>query len=135
MDLDILMSLFVSAEFLAVVKNFEMVRKSWLRTEMELKNYKELLVKSDVAKAALEIKLKHARNQLDVEMKKRHKIEVDYQYLVRFSSYQGVWRGEVQLVAWEVCFQLILGGLKFSSHLWRSPGVGSRFSLYQKVGG
>ncbi|XP_037533602.1 rac GTPase-activating protein 1 [Nematolebias whitei] len=70
-------------EFLEVVKNFEVVRKSWLRTEMELKNYKELLVKSDVAKAALEIKLKHARNQLDVEMKKRHKIEVDYQYLTR----------------------------------------------------
>lgn len=73
----------VPAEFLDVVKNFEAVRKSWLRAELELKKYKELLVKSDVAKAALEIKLKHARNQLDVEMKKRHKIEADYQYLVR----------------------------------------------------
>ncbi|XP_047232206.1 rac GTPase-activating protein 1 isoform X2 [Girardinichthys multiradiatus] len=68
-------------DFLDVVKNFESVRKSWLRAELELKKYKELLVKSDVAKAALEIKLKHARNQLDVEMKKRHKIEADYQYL------------------------------------------------------
>ncbi|XP_024858810.1 rac GTPase-activating protein 1 [Kryptolebias marmoratus] len=73
----------VEREFLEVVKNFEVVRKSWLRAEVELKNYKELLVKSDVAKAALEIKLKHARNQLDVEMKKRHKIEADYQYLTR----------------------------------------------------
>lgn len=65
------------------MKNFEAVRKSWQRTEVELKNYKELLVKSDVAKAALEIQLKHARNQLDLEMKKRHKIEADYEYLVR----------------------------------------------------
>lgn len=65
-----------------VVKNFETVRKQWLHAELELKKYKELLVKSDVAKAALEVKLKHARNQLDVEMKKRYKIEGDYQYLV-----------------------------------------------------
>ncbi|XP_072229814.1 rac GTPase-activating protein 1 [Leuresthes tenuis] len=70
-------------EFAEVVKNFEMARKTWLRAELELKKYKELLVKSDVAKAALEVKLKHARNQLDVEMKKRHKIEADYQYLKR----------------------------------------------------
>ncbi|MEQ2287602.1 hypothetical protein AMECASPLE_014310 [Ameca splendens] len=76
-------SMAVEREFLDVVKNFESARKSWLRAELELKKYKELLVKSDVAKAALEIKLKHARNQLDVEMKKRHKIEADYQYLKR----------------------------------------------------
>ncbi|MEQ2187739.1 hypothetical protein GOODEAATRI_007708, partial [Goodea atripinnis] len=76
-------SMAVEREFLDVVKNFESMRKSWLRAELELKKYKELLVKSDVAKAALEIKLKHARNQLDVEMKKRHKIEADYQYLKR----------------------------------------------------
>lgn len=65
-----------------MLKNFEAVRKKWLHSELELKKYKELLVKSDVAKAALEVKLKHARNQLDVEMKKRHKVESDYQYLV-----------------------------------------------------
>nr|XP_046232864.1 rac GTPase-activating protein 1 isoform X2 [Scatophagus argus] len=68
-------------EMVEIVKNFETVRKRWLHAELELKKYKELLVKSDVAKAALEVKLKHARNQLDVEMKKRYKIEGDYQYL------------------------------------------------------
>lgn len=73
----------VLSEMIEVVKNFETVRKQWLHAEIELKKYKELLVKSDVAKAALEVKLKHARNQLDVEMKKRYKIEGDYQYLVR----------------------------------------------------
>uniref|UniRef100_A0A8D3ANI4 Rac GTPase-activating protein 1-like n=1 Tax=Scophthalmus maximus TaxID=52904 RepID=A0A8D3ANI4_SCOMX len=70
-------------EFVEVVRSFESVRKRWMHAELELKNYKELLVKSDVAKAALEVKLKHARNQLDVEMKKRYKIEADYQYLQR----------------------------------------------------
>ncbi|XP_076743888.1 rac GTPase-activating protein 1 isoform X2 [Maylandia zebra] len=68
-------------ETIELVKNFEEVRKKWLHAELELKKYKELLVKSDVAKAALEVKLKHARNQLDVEMKKRYKVEADYQYL------------------------------------------------------
>ncbi|XP_075891292.1 rac GTPase-activating protein 1 [Nelusetta ayraudi] len=70
-------------EMVEVVKNFETVRKRWLHAELELKKYKELLVKSDVAKAALEVKLKHVRNQLDVEMKKRIKVEGDYQYLQR----------------------------------------------------
>lgn len=70
------------SEMIEVVKSYETVRKQWLHSEVELKKYKELLVKSDVAKAALEVKLKHARNQLDVEMKKRYKIEGDYQYLV-----------------------------------------------------
>uniref|UniRef100_A0A3P8UKP2 Si:ch1073-416j23.1 n=1 Tax=Cynoglossus semilaevis TaxID=244447 RepID=A0A3P8UKP2_CYNSE len=63
------------SEMLEVVRTFEAVRKRWLHAELELKKYKELLVKSDVAKAALEVKLKHARNQLDVEMKKRYKVE------------------------------------------------------------
>lgn len=73
----------VISEIVEVVKNFEATRKKWLHAELELKKYKELLVKSDVAKAALEVKLKHARNQVDVEIKKRYKVEADYQYLVR----------------------------------------------------
>ncbi|XP_062298283.1 rac GTPase-activating protein 1 [Scomber scombrus] len=70
-------------EFIEVVKKFESFRKKWLHAELELKKYKELLVKSDVAKAALEVKLKHARNQLDLEMKKRYRVEADYHYLQR----------------------------------------------------
>ncbi|XP_026127835.1 rac GTPase-activating protein 1 isoform X1 [Carassius auratus] len=70
-------------EFIEVVRNFEVARKKWLHAELELKKQKELLVKSDVARAALEVKLKHARNQLDVEIKKRYKAEADYQCLER----------------------------------------------------
>ncbi|RXM29513.1 Rac GTPase-activating protein 1 [Acipenser ruthenus] len=35
----------------------------------------------DLDKSALEVKLKHARNQVDVEMKKRHRAETDFQHL------------------------------------------------------
>ncbi|XP_067301077.1 rac GTPase-activating protein 1 isoform X2 [Pseudorasbora parva] len=70
-------------EFIELVKNFEAARKKWLHAELELKKQKELLVKSDVARSALEVKLKHARNQLDVEIKKRYKAEADYQCLER----------------------------------------------------
>ncbi|XP_068574294.1 rac GTPase-activating protein 1 [Cebidichthys violaceus] len=76
-------SMSTERELLQVVKNLETVRKQWLHAELELKKYKELLVKSDVSKAALEVKLKHARNQLDVEMRKRYKMEGDYHYLQR----------------------------------------------------
>lgn len=72
--------------FVEVVKSFEATRKKCVHTELELKKYKELLVKSDVAKAALEVKLKHARNQVDVEIKKRYKVEADYQYLVSWAA-------------------------------------------------
>ncbi|XP_061665880.1 rac GTPase-activating protein 1 isoform X2 [Syngnathoides biaculeatus] len=73
----------VELEFIEVLRNVESIRKRWLHAETELKKYKELLVKSDVAKAGLEVKLKHARNQLDVEMRKRYKMEGDFQYLQR----------------------------------------------------
>ncbi|KAF7647526.1 hypothetical protein LDENG_00171280 [Lucifuga dentata] len=66
-----------------LLRSMEACRKRWLQAELDLKRFKELLVKSDVSKAALEVKLKHARNQLDVEMKKRYKTEADYQYLQR----------------------------------------------------
>uniref|UniRef100_A0A8C1LMY6 Si:ch1073-416j23.1 n=1 Tax=Cyprinus carpio TaxID=7962 RepID=A0A8C1LMY6_CYPCA len=59
--------------------DFEAAQKKWLHAELELK--KELLVKSDVAQAALEVKLRHTQNQLNVEIKKRYKAEADYQCL------------------------------------------------------
>uniref|UniRef100_A0A673GNY8 Si:ch1073-416j23.1 n=1 Tax=Sinocyclocheilus rhinocerous TaxID=307959 RepID=A0A673GNY8_9TELE len=69
------------AELIEVARNIEAAQKKWLHAELKLKKQKELLVKSDVARAALEVKLKHARNQLDMEIKKRYKAEADYQCL------------------------------------------------------
>lgn len=70
-------------EFLEVVKSFEAMRRRCCAAESELKKYKEMLVKSDVAKAALDVQLKHVRNQLDLEMQKRLRVERDFQYLQR----------------------------------------------------
>ncbi|XP_023677654.2 rac GTPase-activating protein 1 isoform X1 [Paramormyrops kingsleyae] len=70
-------------EIIQIVVTYEDVRKKWLQAELELKRHKDLLVKADVARASLEVKLKHARNQVDVEIKKRYKAEADYQYLER----------------------------------------------------
>ncbi|XP_072291574.1 rac GTPase-activating protein 1 [Eucyclogobius newberryi] len=70
-------------EFMEMAKSFDAMRRRFATAESELKKYKELLVKSDVAKAALEVKLKHVRNQLDLEMQKRLRVERDFQYLQR----------------------------------------------------
>lgn len=69
-----------------MARNFEVTRMKWLHAEMELKKCRELLLKSDVVRSALEVQLKHARNQVDVEIKKRHKAEADYQYLVIYTQ-------------------------------------------------
>ncbi|KAL2081030.1 hypothetical protein ACEWY4_022883 [Coilia grayii] len=69
--------------FLQVARDYEAARMKWLHAELELKKCRELLSKSDLVRSALEVQLKHARNQVDVEIKKRHKAETDHEYLVR----------------------------------------------------
>ncbi|CAB1346639.1 unnamed protein product [Coregonus sp. 'balchen'] len=44
-------------------ENYDATKKKWLHAELELKRHKELLVKSDIAQVALEVKLKQCRNQ------------------------------------------------------------------------
>ncbi|MGH0152801.1 UNVERIFIED_CONTAM: hypothetical protein FKN15_069328 [Acipenser sinensis] len=68
-------------EFIQVVKHFEECRKKWLHTELELMKCRDRVFKMDLDKSALEVKLKHAPNQIDVEMKKRHRAETDFQHL------------------------------------------------------
>ncbi|XP_033900874.3 rac GTPase-activating protein 1 [Acipenser ruthenus] len=70
-------------EFIQVVKHFEECRKKWLHTELELMKCRDRVFKMDLDKSALEVKLKHARNQVDVEMKKRHRAETDFEHLER----------------------------------------------------
>ncbi|XP_051786966.1 rac GTPase-activating protein 1 isoform X6 [Erpetoichthys calabaricus] len=70
-------------ECIQLLKCMEECKKKWLQTQLELKTCKENLLKTDMDKSALEVKLKHARNQVDVEMRKRHKAESDLEYLKR----------------------------------------------------
>ncbi|TNN24122.1 Rac GTPase-activating protein 1 [Liparis tanakae] len=63
--------------------NFEECRKKWARAGAELLSCKEVLVKAETERGALEVKLKHARNQVDVEIRRRQKAEAVYEKLVR----------------------------------------------------
>lgn len=65
-----------------MVMNFEEWRKKWLLTGDELVSCKEMLTKAETEKGALEVKLKHARNQVDVEIRRRQKAEAVYEKLV-----------------------------------------------------
>ncbi|XP_038608535.1 rac GTPase-activating protein 1 [Tachyglossus aculeatus] len=70
-------------QFIQLAKNFEDFRRKWQRTELELGKYKDLLMKAETERSALDVKLKHARNQVDVEIKRRQRAEADCEKLER----------------------------------------------------
>uniref|UniRef100_A0A8C8AL40 Rac GTPase-activating protein 1 n=1 Tax=Otus sunia TaxID=257818 RepID=A0A8C8AL40_9STRI len=70
-------------QFIQLAKNFEEYRRKWQKTEHELGRYKDLLMKTEAERSALDVKLKHARNQVDVEIKRRQKAETDCEKLER----------------------------------------------------
>ncbi|NXD30329.1 RGAP1 protein, partial [Spelaeornis formosus] len=70
-------------QFIQLAKNFEENRRKWQKTEHELSRYKDLLMKTEAERSALDVKLKHARNQVDVEIKRRQKAEMDCEKLER----------------------------------------------------
>ncbi|XP_068068603.1 rac GTPase-activating protein 1 isoform X2 [Anomalospiza imberbis] len=70
-------------QFIQLAKNFEENRRKWQKIEQELSRYKDLLMKTEAERSALDVKLKHARNQVDVEIKRRQKAEMDCEKLER----------------------------------------------------
>lgn len=70
------------SEFIQMALNFEDCRRRWLRLERDLGSCKEVLSKAETERGALEVKLKHARNQVDVEIRRRQKAEADCDKLV-----------------------------------------------------
>ncbi|XP_036958378.1 rac GTPase-activating protein 1-like [Acanthopagrus latus] len=73
----------IEPQFLQMAVNFEDCRKKWLLTDEELISCKEGLAKAETERGALEVKLKHARNQVDVEIRRRQKAEAVYEKLER----------------------------------------------------
>ncbi|XP_043080965.1 rac GTPase-activating protein 1 [Puntigrus tetrazona] len=67
----------IEPQFIQMALNFEDSRRKWLRLEQELNSCKEVLTKAETERGALEVKLKHARNQVDVEIRRRQKAEAD----------------------------------------------------------
>ncbi|XP_061689700.1 rac GTPase-activating protein 1-like [Syngnathoides biaculeatus] len=73
----------VEPQFLQMAINFEECRKKWLLSGEELLSCKEMLAKAESERGALEVRLKHARNQVDVEIRRRQKAEAVYEKLDR----------------------------------------------------
>lgn len=73
----------IEPHFLQMAVNFEKCRKKWLQAGEELVSCKEMLAKAETEKGALEVKLKHARNQVDLEIRRRQKAETVYENLER----------------------------------------------------
>lgn len=68
--------------FMQLARNFEEFRKKYQKVDHELATYKDLLMRTETERSALDVKLKLARNQVDVELKRRQRAEADSEKLV-----------------------------------------------------
>ena len=71
-----------SPAFIQMALNFDECRRKWLRLEQDLGSCQEVLAKTQTERGSLEVKLKHARNQVDVEIRRRQKAEAECEKLV-----------------------------------------------------
>ncbi|XP_072106915.1 rac GTPase-activating protein 1-like [Mobula birostris] len=69
--------------FYQLALSFERCRKKWKAAEEELAASRNLLAEAQLEKTSLEIHLKHARHQLDIELKRRQKAELACEQLER----------------------------------------------------
>ncbi|XP_064647790.1 rac GTPase-activating protein 1-like isoform X2 [Lineus longissimus] len=73
----------VETEFMAFVKNQEQCRKKWLAAEEGSSSTSNKIRKLEMENQALDTKLKHARSQIDHEMKRRIKAEQEKECMER----------------------------------------------------
>ncbi|KAL2103654.1 hypothetical protein ACEWY4_000522 [Coilia grayii] len=73
----------IEPQFIQLALNFEECRRKWLKLQQDFCSCKEVLAKAETERGALEVKLKHARNQVDVEIRRRQKAEADCEKLDR----------------------------------------------------
>ncbi|XP_054134369.1 rac GTPase-activating protein 1-like [Melozone crissalis] len=67
----------VEEDCIRIARCFEATRQRCCRLEQDGRRAREQLARVEAERAALEVKLKHARNQVEVEMKKRHRAEAE----------------------------------------------------------
>ena len=77
-------------DYIQIARCFEATRRRCSRLEQDGRRAREQLARVEAERAALEVKLKHARNQVEVEMKKRHRAEAELEKQV---SCRGTPRG------------------------------------------
>uniref|UniRef100_A0A8C5U755 Rac GTPase-activating protein 1 n=1 Tax=Malurus cyaneus samueli TaxID=2593467 RepID=A0A8C5U755_9PASS len=73
----------VEEDYIRIARCFEATRQRCCRLEQDGHRAREQLARVEAERAALEVKLKHARNQVEVEMKKRHRAEAELEKQVR----------------------------------------------------
>ncbi|XP_040214058.1 rac GTPase-activating protein 1-like [Rana temporaria] len=119
-------------DFVKVVQSFEASRRKWQQTDMELREKRELLLRCEIERSALQVKLKHARNQVDVEMKRRQRVETELQTMERQMQLIGeLIQSDGQTAApLSDSVLAFLGGPKTTTH-----GAGSRLSMVDETGG
>lgn len=67
----------VVPDYIQIARSFEATRQRCCRLEQDRQRARQQLAQVEAERAALEVKLKHARNQVEVEMKKRHRAEAE----------------------------------------------------------
>ncbi|KAF7241897.1 Rac GTPase-activating protein 1, partial [Varanus komodoensis] len=67
----------IELDYLQIVQCLEGMRQRCCQLNHELQGAREQLRQSEFERSVLEVKLKHARNQVEVEMKKRHLAEAE----------------------------------------------------------
>lgn len=75
--------LLLSPDCIRIARCFEATRQRCCRLEQDGRRARMQLARVEAERAALEVKLKHARNQVEVEMKKRHRAEAELEKQVR----------------------------------------------------
>lgn len=73
----------IEGEFIKFVAQQEECRKKWLGAENEAIRLKQDIAKITAENEALEVKLKHARSQVEIEIKKRMKAEAAQDHMER----------------------------------------------------
>ncbi|NXN63992.1 RGAP1 protein, partial [Himantopus himantopus] len=77
-----------------IARCFEVTRQRCCRLEQDGRRAREQLARVEAERAALEVKLKHARNQVEVEMKKRHRAEAELEKQVGWGVPRGAGCGD-----------------------------------------
>uniref|UniRef100_A0A8C8SI56 Rho-GAP domain-containing protein n=1 Tax=Pelusios castaneus TaxID=367368 RepID=A0A8C8SI56_9SAUR len=72
-----------SPDCIQVARAFEACRQRCGRLGLDLRRAREQLLAAEAERSALDVRLQHARNQVRVEMKKRHRAEAELEKQVR----------------------------------------------------
>ncbi|NXX82348.1 RGAP1 protein, partial [Urocolius indicus] len=105
-----------------IARCFEATRRRWSRLEQDGRRAREQLARAEAERAALEVKLKHARNQVEVEMKKRHRAEAELEKQERKLQlvFESLMREPGLLSREQCCVLSTLAGRRFGEVL--APG-------------